>query len=65
MKAIIEAEKSDLTKLIDEYKQNHVDDFDSNELVKYVRSSIINAVSIDEADIRFFIDEEKINYVTW
>ena len=65
MKVIIEAEKSDLTKLIDEYKQNHVDDFDSDELVKYVRGNIINAVSIGEADIRFFIDEEKINYVTW
>lgn len=65
MKVIIEAEKSDLTKLVDEYKQNHVEDFNSDELVKYVRSNIINAISINEADIRFFLDEEKINYVTW
>ena len=65
MKVIIEAEKADLKKLIEEYKQNHVEDFKPDELVKYVRSSIINTISIDEADIRFFIDEEKINYVTW
>ena len=65
MKVIIEAEKSDLTKLVDEYKQNHVEDFNSDKLVKYVRSNIINAISINEADIRFFLDKEKINYVTW
>ena len=54
-----------IKRFIHDYVQNHVDDFDSDELVKYVRSNIINAVSIDEADIRFFIDKEKINYVTW
>lgn len=63
MKVIIEAEKADLTKLVDEYKQTHVEDFKPDELVKYVRSNIINAISIDEADIRFFLNEAS--YVTW
>ena len=65
MKVIIEAEKADLHKLVDEYKQKHAEDFNPNELVNYVRSNIIKAASINEADIRFFLDQEKLNYVTW
>lgn len=63
MKVIIEAEKADLENLINEYKQNHTDDYNPDECKKYVRSKIIDTVSINEADIRFFLDEE--NYVTW
>ena len=63
MKVIIEAEKADLDKLINEYKQTHTDNFSPDECKNYVRNKIINAVSINEADVRFFFNED--NYVTW
>ena len=63
MKVIIEAEEMDLKNLVNEYKQAHIDDYDPEECKKYVRRKIIEAVSIDEADIRFFFGDE--NYVTW
>lgn len=62
-KVIIEADAADLKKYVEEYQQKHVDDCDSDECINYVRRKIINTVSIDEADIRFFYDGEK--YVTW
>lgn len=63
MKVIIEAEKTDLENLINEYKQKHVEDYNPDECKNYVRRKIINAASINEADIRFFFSGE--NYVTW
>lgn len=63
MKVIIEAGEADLLKLVSEYKQKHIDDFSPEGCKEYVRKKIINEVSINEADIRFFFNEE--NYITW
>lgn len=63
MKVIIESDKTVLQKLIDEYKKEHTNDFNSEECKKYVRKSIIESVSINDADIRFMLSDD--NYVTW
>lgn len=63
MEVIIEADITDLNNLIDEYKQNHIDNFNPDECKKYVRRKIIDSVLIEEAYIKFFFNGG--NYVTW
>lgn len=62
IRAIIEADKEDLNNAIAEFKQMH-SEVDPDGCKKYVRNKMINSVSLEDAEIHFYLNE--CNIVTW